>query len=237
MIRLVQKDSSYRGVKNCLAGRSQPGNQNKSGHLQSEPPSCLDSEMCVLNWFLKLPHKDNNPVEMIASVSTNLNSIIITVQSKVCYYFKQRGTIDTQGRSLSFLTGDAQGCSNTRKMLAASHFIKMMFLPFVLASTSLLQKPPSALTFSVILMAVQKAFLVQGLKYYSGCFLIFPLLFPGNWSLSPWSLWNVKHSLSTFSLCICAVIAMAALPLSCLWFVGRVDICYSSSCLLNPFLL
>ena len=114
---------------------------------------------------------------MIASVSTNLNSIIITVQSKVCYYFKQRGTIDTQGRSLSFLTGDAQGCSDTRKMLAASHFIKMMFLPFVLASTSLLQNPPSALTFSVILKAVQKAFLVQGLKYYSGCFFIFLFCF------------------------------------------------------------
>lgn len=42
----VVEDSSYSAVKNSFVGRSRSGSQDKSGPLQSKPPSYLDPEMC-----------------------------------------------------------------------------------------------------------------------------------------------------------------------------------------------
>ena len=175
---------------------------------------------------------------MIASVSTNLNSIIITIQSKVCYYFKQRGTIDTQGRSLSLLTGDAQGCNETQTLPAASHFIRMRLLPFVLASTSLLlQKAslcPNILGDSD--GSCKRHFWFKALNTILVAFLFFSFV---SRQLKFITVITAERQIFSFNLSPCtrAVISRATLSLSCHWFAGRVDICYSSSCLLNPFLL
>lgn len=118
----------------------------------------------------------------------------------MCYTFKQRNAIDTQGESLSFLTGDAQGCNDTQTLPAASRFIRMRFLPFVLASTSLLLQKPPFLTFSAILVSkLQRHFWFKALNTILVAF-IFSLCFR---QLKFITMITAEHqySLSTFSLC------------------------------------